>query len=133
MYSCSVATAYLSNDWARQVTDCLNADERVKKNIRGQNVVVELNVTGAPQGDVVYAMRFEDDAATIVMGKPDRSDAQGTLTYDDSVAMSKGDLAGPTAVMTGKLAVTGDFEKVLRVGAVLNLLAEVSQSIDISY
>jgi putative sterol carrier protein len=78
-------------------------------------------VTGAPGGDVVLTLTFEDgrlvDAARAVGHAPD-PDAELTITttYPDTLLLASGDLDLSVAVMQGRAKIAGS------VGALLAIL-----------
>jgi len=87
----------------------------------GATARVQRVVTGAPGGDVVFRLAFEDgrlvDAALAKGSEPD-PDAELTITttYDDTLALASGDLDLGVAVMQGRAKVSGS------IGALLAIL-----------
>jgi alkyl sulfatase BDS1-like metallo-beta-lactamase superfamily hydrolase len=106
--------AFLGTEWlalARElfgnVAPCPGATARVQR-----------VVTGAPDGDVVFTLAFEDgrlvDAALADGSGPD-PDAELTITttYADTLALASGELDLNVAVMQGRAKVAGSMSALL--------------------
>ena len=106
--------AFLGTEWlalARElfgnVAPCPGATARVQR-----------VVTGAPDGDVVFTLAFEDgrlvDAALADDGEPN-PDAELTITttYADTLAVASGELDLNVAVMQGRAKVAGSMSALL--------------------
>ena len=85
----------------------------------GATARVQRVVTGAPDGDVVFTLAFEDgrlvDATPADGDQPD-PDAELTVTttYADTLALASGDLDLSVAVMQGRAKVAGSMSALLR-------------------
>lgn len=113
---------YLSPEWFEEV-NAAAADGRVADSVtEGLRLVVQQVVTGAPDGDVHYAVRIEDGTVSVVPG--DAPDADVTVTEDHETAtqVARGDLAAPVAFMTGRIRVTGDTKTLLAAQPALHRL-----------
>jgi SCP-2 sterol transfer family len=81
---------------------------------------VQRVVTGAPDGDVVFTLVFEDgrlvDAALADGAEPD-PDAELTITttYADTLTLASGELDLNVAVMQGRAKVTGSMGALLAI------------------
>ncbi|MGH2477937.1 MAG: SCP2 sterol-binding domain-containing protein [Candidatus Limnocylindrales bacterium] len=87
----------------------------------GATAQVQRVVTGAPDGDVVFTLAFEDGRlvdAALAKGSEPVPDAELTITttYDDTLAVASGDLDLSVAVMQGRAKVAGS------IGALLAIL-----------
>jgi putative sterol carrier protein len=77
-------------------------------------------VAGAPGGDVVFTLAFEDgrlvDAALADDSEPEPN-AELTITtaYDDTLALASGDLDLSVAVMQGRAKVAGSMRALLAI------------------
>ena len=77
-------------------------------------------VTGAPDGDVLFTLTFEDgrllDAVLVAGHEPD-PDAQLTITttYADTLLLASGDLDLNVAVMQGRAKVAGSMGALLAI------------------
>jgi hypothetical protein len=86
----------------------------------GATARVQRVVTGAPDGDVVFTLAFEDgrlvDAALADGGEPD-PDAELTITttYADTLAVASGELDLNVAVMQGRAKVAGSMSALLAI------------------
>jgi SCP-2 sterol transfer family len=87
----------------------------------GATARVQRVVTGAPGGDVVFVLAFEDgrlvDAAALADGSEPDPDAELTITttYDDTLAVASGDLDLSVAVMQGRAKVAGSMGALLAI------------------
>lgn len=108
--------AFLGAEWLAlgrelfgNVTPCPGATARVQR-----------VVTGAPDGDVVFTLAFEDgrlmDAALADDREPD-PDAELTITttYADTLAVASGELDLNVAVMQGRAKVAGSMRALLAI------------------
>jgi hypothetical protein len=86
----------------------------------GATARIQRVVTGAPGGDVVLMLTFEDgrlvDAARAVGDAPD-PDAELTITttYPDTLLLASGDLDLSVAVMQGRAKVAGSMGALLAI------------------
>jgi SCP-2 sterol transfer family len=86
----------------------------------GVTARVQRVVTGAPGGDVVFTLAFEDgrvvDAALAGGSEPD-PDAELTITttYADTLALASGELDLNVAVMQGRAKVAGSMRALLAI------------------
>lgn len=102
---------YLTQEWLDQGRE-LSKDqpERV-----GASAKVQYMVSGGPDGDIEYYWVLEDGKLLeSQLGKIDDADFTMTMSYDDSVAMAKGDLDANAAFMQGKVKVTGNMGKLMQ-------------------
>jgi putative sterol carrier protein len=67
------------------------------------------------------------------MGDIDNPDATITQDYDTAAALSKNELTGTAAYMSGKLRVTGDLMKLMQLQGVLGQLPAALKDIDVDY
>jgi hypothetical protein len=86
----------------------------------GATARVQRVVTGAPGGDVVFTLAFEDgrlvDAALADGDEPD-PDAELTITttYPDTLGLASGDIDLSVAVMQGRAKVAGSMRALLAI------------------
>jgi putative sterol carrier protein len=71
-------------------------------------------VTDGPDGDITYYWIVSDGRLTENrLGTLEDSEVTMTETYDDAMAMQKGELDANAAFMQGKVKVTGDVGKLM--------------------
>jgi predicted lipid carrier protein YhbT len=101
---------YLSAEWLEEQRQ-LAADQPERP---GASARMQYVVTGAPDGDIDYYWVLEDGRLLESgLGKLEDAEVTLTQTWDDSVAIQKGDLDANTAFMQGKVKVTGNMAKVM--------------------
>ena len=101
---------YLSKEWLEEQRQ-LAADQPERP---GASARMQYVVTGAPDGDIEYYWVLEDGKLLESdLGKLEDAEVTLTQTWDDSVAIQKGDLDANTAFMQGKVKVTGNMAKVM--------------------
>jgi len=86
----------------------------------GATARVQRVVTGAPGGDVLFTLTFEDgrllDAALTVGSEPDPgAEVTITTTYADALRLASGDLDLNVAVMQGRAKVAGSMSALLTI------------------
>jgi predicted lipid carrier protein YhbT len=101
---------YLSAEWLEEQRQ-LAADQPERP---GASARMQYIVTGAPDGDIEYYWVLEDGKLLeSALGKLGDAEVTLTQTWDDSVAIQKGELDANTAFMQGKVKVTGNMAKVM--------------------
>lgn len=102
---------YLTQEWLDEGRE-LSADQPERP---GASAKMQYVVTGGPDGDVEYYWVLEDGKLTEAsLGAIDDADFTMTSTYDDSVAIAKGELDANAAFMQGKMKVTGNIGKLMQ-------------------
>jgi putative sterol carrier protein len=127
-----VAVKYLSDDWAKAVTEAVNANDAFKQQAAGKTAKVQ-NVVTAPDGEKKYYFKVENGQAEVATGEI--SDAEATLStdYETSTALSKGELNGTAAYMSGKLKINGDLMKLMQLQGMFNTLPEAVKGLEVEY
>ena len=98
--------AFLSDDWFAAV----RADD-----VDLADVLIESTVTGAPGSDVRWHVQVRGGTVTAEAGGVPDADVALTSTYDDAVAILRGDLAPSVAFMQGRMKTAGDPGRLLDV------------------
>jgi putative sterol carrier protein len=102
---------YLSQDWldeARQLAQ--DQPERP-----GATATMQFVVTGASDGDVKYYWVLENGLlADAAVGELPDAEITLTTSYEDSIAIQKGELDANAAFMQGKTKVTGNMGKLMQ-------------------
>ena len=115
---------YLSDEWATAVQDALNANDAFKSAAGSQTAKIQQVVT-TPDGEKKYWFKLDGGAVSIGtgdLGEP--ADATITQDYDTAVALSKNELTGTAAYMSGKIKVSGDLMKLMQLQGVLGQMPQ---------
>jgi putative sterol carrier protein len=106
--------AYLSAEWHAAVVDAAAA---VLPERPGATGALGWKVTGGPNGDVAYVQRIDNGrlASQQLIAKPE-GDIIFTVTWNDAVALMKGELDPNVAVMQGRIKADGNM------GALMDVL-----------
>jgi putative sterol carrier protein len=129
----AVGVKFLSAEWAQAVQDALNSSDSFKSAAGSQSASVQQVVT-SPDGETRYWFKLEGGQATIATGDaPDAVDATITQDYDTAVALSKNELSGTAAYMSGKLRVSGDLMKLMQLQGALGQMPAALKDVDVEY
>ena len=124
---------FLSEEWMKAVQDALNSNETFKSAAGSQNAKVQQVVT-TPEGEQRYWFKLEAGQATLGTGdSPDTADATITQDYETAVALSKNELSGTAAYMSGKLRVSGDLMKLMQLQGALGQMPAALKELDVEY
>ena len=122
---------FLSAEWAQAVQDALNANEAFRGSVGSISAKVQQVVTG-PAGEARYWFKVDGGQAGLGIGdSPESVDATITQDYDTAVALSKNELTGMAAYMSGKLRVAGDLMKLMQLQGPLGQMPAALQDIDV--
>jgi putative sterol carrier protein len=128
-----VGVRFLSEEWAKAVEEALNSNDAFKSAAGAQKAKVQQVIT-APDGEKRYWFKLDNGQATLGMGdSPDAVDATITQDYDTAVALSKNELTGTAAYMSGKLRVSGDLMKLMQLQGALGQMPAALKDIDVEY
>jgi predicted lipid carrier protein YhbT len=90
----------------------------------GASARLQIVVTGTPEGEVRYVQAMEDGRLVeCALGAADAVDATLTETYDDAVAIARGELDANVAFMQGRVKVVGDMGHLMAIMPVLQSAA----------
>ncbi len=84
--------------------------------IAGMNAIYQFNL-----GDSVYAVAVADGALNVSEGAAEKPSIELTMTEDDFIALTKGELNGQQAFLTGKLKIKGDMTLAMKLQNVFNI------------
>ena len=102
---------YLTQAWLDQARE-LAQDQPERP---GASATMQFVVNGGPDGDVTYYWVLEDGRLVEAsMGELPTAEVTLTSTYQDSVAIQKGELDANAAFMQGKTKVTGNMGKLMQ-------------------
>jgi putative sterol carrier protein len=128
-----VGVKFLSEDWMKAVQDALNSNETFKSAAGSQTAKIQQVVT-TPEGEKRYWFKLEAGQATLGEGdSPDNVDATITQDYDTAMAISKNELSGTAAYMSGKLRVAGDLMKLMQLQGALGQMPAALKDLDVEY
>ena len=123
---------FLSEEWAQAVKDAVNSNEAFKSAAGSQTAKIQQVVTG-PDGETKYWFKLEGGQADLGIGEIDSPDATISQDYETAVALSKNELTGTSAYMSGKLRVSGDLMKLMQLQGALGQLPTALKDIDVEY
>ena len=124
---------FLSEEWAKAVEGALNSSDSFKSAAGSQTAKVQQVVT-SPDGEKRYWFKLEGGQASLGMGdSTEPVDATITQDYETAAAMSKNELSGTAAYMSGKLRVSGDLMKLMQLQGALGQMPTALKGIDVDY
>ena len=124
---------YLSPEWIDAYNAAVAADDAVRKAMKGKSAVIQMVVSDAPAGEIHYALRIADGAASASLG--DAADAEVTIrqSYETSAQVNRGELDGAKAFTQGKVKITGKMMKMMQLRGPLAELQKALNTIDTEY
>jgi putative sterol carrier protein len=123
---------YLSEDWAKSVTEAINASDSFKQQAAGKNVKLQYVVT-TTDGEVKYFTELKDGQANVALGEIEGPEATLSADYETSAALFKNELNATAAYMSGKLKIQGDLMKLMQLQGLVNTIPEATKEIDVEY
>ncbi|HOC69060.1 MAG TPA: SCP2 sterol-binding domain-containing protein [Candidatus Hydrogenedentes bacterium] len=84
--------------------------------IAGMNSIFQFNL-----GEEVFSVKVADGAVAVSEGATDGANIQLTMTPEDFLALTSGQLNSQQAFLTGKLKIKGDMQLALKLQNVFNL------------
>ena len=129
-----MAVKFLSEEWAQEVSNALNASEEFQAASSGQQVKLQQVVTDGPDGGE-QKYYFQLDSGKVQVGIGELADAEATLTqsYETAVAITKQELNAQNAFMQGKLKITGNMMKLMQLQGVFNAMPKAVDGIEVEY
>jgi len=127
-----VAVKFLTKEWAEEVKNILQSNEQMKSAAGSMNARIQQVITG-PDGETRYWFIIENGQTDLGLGDIDNPDATITQDYDTAAALSKNELTGTAAYMSGKLRVSGDLMKLMQLQGVLSQLPAALKDLDVEY
>ncbi|MBI4258971.1 MAG: SCP2 sterol-binding domain-containing protein [Actinobacteria bacterium] len=123
---------FLSEEWTQAVQEALNANEAFQRAAGSQTAKI-VQVVNAPDGEVRYWFKLEGGKAELGLGEVEGPDATITQDYDTAVALSKNELTGTAAYMSGKLKVSGDLMKLMQLQGALGQLPQALKDVEVDF
>ncbi len=127
-----MSVKFLSEEWASQIQDALNANEAFKAAV-GSNVARLQQVISTPDGEVRYWMKLEGGQAYFGLGDVEGPDATVSQDLPTAVAMARNELTGVAAYMSGRIKVQGDLMKLMALQGVIGQLPAAMRAVDVDY
>jgi putative sterol carrier protein len=127
-----MAVKYLSEDWAKEVTQALNANDAFQQQAGGKTVKLQQVVQG-PDGETKYYFKLDSGTVEVAIGE--LADAEATLTsdYDTSAQLSRAEVNATAAYMSGKLKIQGDLMKLMQLQGLFNAMPAAVKDVDVEY
>lgn len=129
-----MAVKFLSEEWARAMTDALNASEDFRKAAANHQAKLQQVVTDTPDGaDAKYYFRLEGGTAEVALGE--LADAEATISqnYETAAAINKMELNAQTAFMQGKLKIQGNMMKLMQLQGIVNTMPKAVSGVEVEY
>jgi putative sterol carrier protein len=128
-----VGVRFLSEEWCRAVQDALNASDQFRSAAGSVTARIQQVVT-SPEGEKRYWFEVEGGQARLGTGDaPGPVDATITQDYSTAAALMKNELSPVAAYMSGKLRVSGDLMKLMRLQGPLGQMPAALQGLDVEY
>jgi putative sterol carrier protein len=128
-----MAVKFLSDEWLSEVESKLNAHEGFQQAATGKTVKLQQVVSGAPQGDTKYGFVIEGGKVSMVPGDIEGADATINQDYETAAGLSKGELNGQTAFMSGKLKISGNMMVMMQLQQAFTVMPEALSDVDVEY
>ena len=129
-----MAVKFLSDEWAQEVTNALNASEDFQGAASGQSVKLQQVVTDTPDGgEAKYFFTLEGGKVQVGLGEITDAEATLTQTYETAVAITKQELNPQNAFMQGKLKISGNMMKLMQLQGVFNAMPKAVTDVDVEY
>ena len=84
--------------------------------IEGMNAVYQFNI-----GDDIHTVAVADGALNVSEGPAEKASIELTMSEDDFLALTKGELNGQQAFLTGKLKIKGDMMLAMKLQSIFNI------------
>jgi len=128
-----MAVKFLTDEWAKALTEACNADTKFTKASKGVNAVFQVKVEGSPQAEA-FTMSWTGGQLEVTTGAASgTADVILDLNYDAMVELSKGTLNGPLAVASGRMKAEGNMEKMFALGKAMDQLPAIEAGIGLEY
>ncbi len=129
-----MAVKFLSDEWAQEMTNALNASDDFQSAASGQSVKLQQVITDTPDGgEQKYFFTLEGGKVQIGLGEITDAEATLTQTYETAVAITKQELNPQNAFMQGKLKISGNMMKLMQLQGVVNAMPKAVTGVDVDY
>ena len=127
-----MAVKFLTDDWAKALTEACNANAKFTKASKGTDARFGIRVADSPEADG-FTMNWSGGQVHVTTGVADDVDVNLSLDYPTMVELSKGTMNGPQAVATGRMQAAGNMEKMFSLGKAMDLLPTIEAGIGLEY
>jgi putative sterol carrier protein len=128
-----VSVTFLTQPWAQEVTQALNASTDFRTAAAGKQVRLQQVVTDGPRGETKYYFTLEEGTAEVGIGELADADATVTQDYATASAISRGEVGPQQAFMRGQLKITGNMMKLLQLQGVLGTMPNAVRGLQVDY
>jgi putative sterol carrier protein len=127
-----VPVRFLSEEWATELKERLNASASFKKAAGLVAAKVQQVIIG-PDGEHRYWIRVGDGSIDMGPGDIDAPDATITQDYETAVALARSELNAVSAFMSGKIRISGNMTLIMQLQGAIAELPRAMQEMDIEY
>jgi len=124
---------YLSREWVEAYNAALAGDDAVRAALKGKSAVLQMVISGAPQGEVRYWLHIADGSASAGLGDNPDADVTISQSYETSSQVNSGELDGQKAFMQGKVKIAGKMLKMMQLRGPLEKVQTALTAIDTEY
>ena len=129
-----MAVKFLSDEWAQEVTNALNASDDFQSAASGQQVKLQQVITDTPEGgEAKYFFTLEDGKVQVGLGEITDAEATLTQSYETAVAITKQELNAQNAFMQGKLKISGNMMKLMQLQGVFTAMPKAVSDVEVEY
>ena len=125
---------YLSPEWFGEINAAASQSEEIGKATAGAHLTLQQVVTGGPEEEVRYWVRVADGSVEAGLGDAQAPDATIIQAWDTAVALVSGELDVQTALMSGRVRISGNMAPLMEHQGALEgvnaALAQVRESTD---
>lgn len=129
-----MAVKFQSEEWAKEMTNALQADESVIGAAKGQNTTVQFVTSEAPGGaENKTFFKIVEGVPEVGIGDVDSPEATISQTYETAVAIDKGELNSQNAFMQGKIKIAGNMMKMMQLTPFVAAVGVATKGIEREY
>jgi putative sterol carrier protein len=99
---------YLSSEWFDDLNSAARRSSQVTEAAAGTTLTLQQVVTGGPDGEVLYWVRVSNGTVQAGPGEAAHADATIVQSWETAVAIASGEMDVESALMAGKVRVSGN-------------------------
>jgi hypothetical protein len=104
---------YLSLEWLDALTREVASSDILREAADARELGVTQVVSNGPEGEVTYHLQVRDGGACFGAGPADPEDVRFVQDWDTAVAVATGALNAQEALISGRILLSGDHQKLL--------------------